>query len=218
MKRLQGKFTYSNVVSTLCLCLLVGGGTAFAASHMLPRNSVGARQLRKGAVTPAKLSAASRSALVGPQGPKGPTGPQGPQGAQGVPGPQGAPGPQGTAGAPGAPATALFAQISKDGTVTFASNPAITAEEFESGDYVIDFGRPITKCAVFAQQGSVPDFGHPGGSHEGAFGYAPYVTVVNPDNPEGDLVPGFPEADSVKVGTSHGTNAGTSSFMVAAFC
>jgi hypothetical protein len=54
MKRLSSKLTYANVVSTLCLFLLVGGGAAFAASQ-LPKNSVGAKQLKKNAVTAAKI-------------------------------------------------------------------------------------------------------------------------------------------------------------------
>ncbi|MBS1882490.1 MAG: hypothetical protein JSS97_05980, partial [Actinobacteria bacterium] len=45
MRHLRGKLTYSNVVSTLCLCLLLGGGTAYAATH-LPRNSVGTKQIK----------------------------------------------------------------------------------------------------------------------------------------------------------------------------
>lgn len=52
----EGKVTYSNVISTLCLFLLLGGGTAFAASH-LGKNSVGAAQLKKTAITAAKVKA-----------------------------------------------------------------------------------------------------------------------------------------------------------------
>ena len=36
MKRLRGRLTYSNVIFTLCLILLIGGGTAYAATQ-LPR-------------------------------------------------------------------------------------------------------------------------------------------------------------------------------------
>jgi hypothetical protein len=86
MRRLRGKLTYSNVISTLCLLLLLGGGTAYAATH-LPKNSVGSRQLRKGAVTPSKLSGGAEAALTGAQGP---TGPQGPRGDKGEKGDQGA--------------------------------------------------------------------------------------------------------------------------------
>jgi hypothetical protein len=43
-------------MSTLCLCLLVGGGTAYAAKHMLPKNSIGTKQIRNNAVTGAKIA------------------------------------------------------------------------------------------------------------------------------------------------------------------
>jgi len=98
MKRLSGKLTYANVISTLCLVLLVGGGTAYAAGGMLAKNSVGPKQIRSEAVTPAKLSKASKALITGPAGPAGATGApgapgtQGPQGAQGAEGRQGAPG------------------------------------------------------------------------------------------------------------------------------
>jgi hypothetical protein len=88
MHRIRDRFTYANVISTLCLALVLGGGTAYAASH-LGKESVGTRQLKKEAVTPAKLSAAATAALTGPAGPKGATGaigPAGPQGPKGDPG------------------------------------------------------------------------------------------------------------------------------------
>ena len=88
MHRLRARLSYANVISTLCLVLLLGGGTAYAASH-LGKESVGPRQLKKGAVTPAKLSTASKAALTGPAGAKGATGPQGPKGDTGSPGPSG---------------------------------------------------------------------------------------------------------------------------------
>jgi hypothetical protein len=92
MKRLRGRLTYSNVVSTLCLILLIGGGTAYAATR-LPRNSVGSAQLKKGAVTPAKLSGRAKGALTGAQGPGGNEGPRGATGPQGPKGDTGARGP-----------------------------------------------------------------------------------------------------------------------------
>jgi hypothetical protein len=54
MRRLRGRLTYSNVVSTLCLFLLLGGGAAFAATQ-LKKNSVGTKQIKNGAVTGAKI-------------------------------------------------------------------------------------------------------------------------------------------------------------------
>ena len=62
MRRLRAKITYANVVSTLCLFLLVGGGAAWGAVH-LPKNSVGAKQLKKGAVTPSKISQSTKTTL-----------------------------------------------------------------------------------------------------------------------------------------------------------
>ncbi len=54
MRIIRGKLTYANVVSTMCLFLLLGGGAAFAASQ-LHKNSVGTKQLKKNAVIAAKI-------------------------------------------------------------------------------------------------------------------------------------------------------------------
>jgi hypothetical protein len=54
MKKLRSKLTYANVISTLCLFLVLGGGAAFAATQ-LPKNSVGAKQLKANSVTAAKI-------------------------------------------------------------------------------------------------------------------------------------------------------------------
>jgi hypothetical protein len=91
MHRIRGKLTYANVISTLCLVLLVGGGSAYAASQF-GKETIGTRALKKEAVTPAKLSSASKAALTGPAGSKGATGATGAQGAQGPQGPAGAAG------------------------------------------------------------------------------------------------------------------------------
>jgi Collagen triple helix repeat (20 copies) len=113
MHRLRGKLTYSNVIATVCLFLLVGGGSAYAASQ-LGKESVGTNQLKKAAVTPAKLSAAAKAGMQGPQGPqgqqgaKGATGARGATGAQGPKGdtgPRGDVGPKGDKGDPGEPGT-----------------------------------------------------------------------------------------------------------------
>jgi hypothetical protein len=109
MRAIRDKLTYANVVATIALFLVLAGGTAFAAKAMLPKNSVGSSQIKKEAVTPAKLSQASKAALVGSTGAAGPVGPQGPKGDPGVKGdrgPEGVPGPKGDsgdAGEPGAP-------------------------------------------------------------------------------------------------------------------
>jgi hypothetical protein len=46
--------TYANVISTLCLFLLLGGGAALAANK-LAKNAVGVKQLKKNAITTAKV-------------------------------------------------------------------------------------------------------------------------------------------------------------------
>jgi hypothetical protein len=70
-------------------------GTAYAAT--VPRNSVGTSQLKRNAVTSAKVRDGSllatdfRAGQIprGPAGPQGPAGPAGPQGATGAAGPAG---------------------------------------------------------------------------------------------------------------------------------
>jgi hypothetical protein len=76
---LRGKLTYANVMATVAVFLALGGG-AYAATQ-LPKNSVGAKQLKPHAVTPAKLSALAKKAMTGPAGPQGPAGAAGAAGA-----------------------------------------------------------------------------------------------------------------------------------------
>jgi hypothetical protein len=82
MRHIRGKLTYANVMATVAVFIALGG--ASYAAVKLPKNSVGAKQIRKGAVTPAKLSPASMSTLRGPQGATGPAGPAGPKGEAGL--------------------------------------------------------------------------------------------------------------------------------------
>jgi hypothetical protein len=76
---LREKLTYANVMATIAVFIALGGG-AIAATQ-LPKNSVGAKQIKKEAVTPAKLSVASKAALTGPPGPKGEPGTPGAPGS-----------------------------------------------------------------------------------------------------------------------------------------
>jgi len=99
MSRILDRLTYANLIATLALFVALGG--ASYAATQLPRNSVGTTQLKKEAVTPAKLSRASKSALTGPAGPTGATGPSGPAGAPGAPGERGLQGERGEPGAKG---------------------------------------------------------------------------------------------------------------------
>jgi hypothetical protein len=107
--------TYANVVSSLCLFIVLGG-VGYAGVQQLARNSVGTTQLKNNAVTSAKvrngtlgvtdLSNAARTALRGAAGARGLTGAPGAVGATGAQGPAGERGPQGLQGAQGAPGAA----------------------------------------------------------------------------------------------------------------
>jgi hypothetical protein len=93
MRRMRGKLTYANVMATIAVFIALGG--ASYAAVKLPANSVGADQIKKGAVTPAKLSRASMAALIGPAGPAGA------RGKEGAPGKEGKEGHTGQEGHPG---------------------------------------------------------------------------------------------------------------------
>ena len=113
-----------NAVAYVALFVALGGTSAYAANEILPKGSVGAKQLRASAVTAKKLKAnavttdkvangtllgedfaagvlpagTKAEAAAGAQGPRGEAGPQGPQGDAGPQGPQGETGPQGPKG------------------------------------------------------------------------------------------------------------------------
>jgi hypothetical protein len=60
VKQFHRHLTYENVMSSIAVFLILGAGTAFAASH-LARNSVGTKQLKRNAVHPAKIADGSVS-------------------------------------------------------------------------------------------------------------------------------------------------------------
>jgi hypothetical protein len=130
MKRLRGKLTYSNVMVTILALIVLGGGTAYAATAGLPPNSVGAAQLQANSVGLGEMKADSvGSAELQPEA-VGPSQLQNEsitagkikdgsvtpsklsaqvkselKGQKGEAGAQGAQGPAGAQGAPGASAT-----------------------------------------------------------------------------------------------------------------
>ena len=100
-----------------CLALAVAlGGTGYAAVT-LPKNSVGTPQLRKGAVTGAKVKARTLGATHFKRG-QLPSGPQGPAGAAGAQGPTGPAGPQGPAGAQEPPGLSDYEIVTVTNSVT----------------------------------------------------------------------------------------------------
>ena len=54
MNKFRNRLTYANVMSSIAVFLLLGGGAALAAGH-LGKNTVGAKQLKKNAVSTAKI-------------------------------------------------------------------------------------------------------------------------------------------------------------------
>ena len=93
---LRKRLTFSNVIALLALFIALGG-TSYAVTA-LPKNSVGTQQIKKDAVTGAKVKNGSLSSadfaagtlLKGDTGASGATGPQGATGATGAAGPAGA--------------------------------------------------------------------------------------------------------------------------------
>jgi hypothetical protein len=130
--RLLSHLSYANVVSTICLVVVLSG-TAYAATT-LPKNSVGSAQLKANAVTSDKVrdGALLRKDFKAGQllaGPRGPTGAPGAQGPAGPPGPQGPAGSTGATGAPGAqgpPGGFDLAKVSYVTGPTFAVPPTTT--------------------------------------------------------------------------------------------
>lgn len=94
MKRLIRHRPSPAMVVALLALFVALAGTSYAAVS-LPKNSVGARQLKKGAVTPPKVAKTTIALFKGQRGPAGAQGLQGIQGAQGA---QGAPGLNGVTG------------------------------------------------------------------------------------------------------------------------
>jgi hypothetical protein len=146
MNFLRQRLTYANVIATLALFLVLGGG-AYAATQ-LPRNSVGTGQLKAEAVTAGKIAKKTREQL---QGQRGPTGPQGPQGKTGTKGATGAAGAKGATGAKGDTGTA-GANGTGPAFEVFGTNKAIpgqvVAQTLPPGAYVLSADLSLTNTST----------------------------------------------------------------------
>ena len=146
MKRILGRLTYANVIATLALFIALGG--ASYAALKLPKNSVGARQLKKGAVTPAKISVAASRQLRGATGPAGPTGPVGPAGVS-------------------APGAALMAYKELDEAEGETPKTVLTLPNLPAGSYAISAsleaftGGPSKLVGCSLEAGGAPGSGAP---------------------------------------------------------
>jgi len=110
------QYARRNHLALVALFVALGGGSAYAAANLVPKNSVGSTQVINGSLQTVDLSSRAVTALKGKAGPRGPAGAQGqagpqgsagangnagPAGAQGLKGDTGAQGIQGVAGTPG---------------------------------------------------------------------------------------------------------------------
>src|SRR6266516_4394299 len=144
MRRLSG-FRPSPAMVVACLALLVAlGGTGYAATQLLPRNSVTTVQVKD-------FSLLNRDFKRGqiPPGPVGPAGPAGPAGATGPTGPAG----------PAGSATIKWALVRSDGGIAAQSGGITLAAKPGSGEYILSFGsavtgKPILSSGAYAGDGS----------------------------------------------------------------
>jgi hypothetical protein len=165
------RFTPSASMVVAIVALIVAlGGTSYAVSS-LPRNSVGSKQFKKGAVNGRALAAnaitsakVKDSSLLAKDFKAGQL-PAGPQGAQG---PQGLQGPQGPAGPAGASATALWAVVNGTGAPIGTNVPIVrssgvvgttTTTHSFAGEYRVQFDRDVSSCAYIAAVGQVGNSG-----------------------------------------------------------
>lgn len=136
LRRIRHHTTYANVMATIAVMIALGGSSYAALT--LPRNSVGDRQIRAGAVRGSEvkngslgakeLSPAARTALTGAAGPVGPQGPAGPS------------------------ATPYFAVIAATGERLAGTATGVVPSG--AGAYRVSFSRSLAGCAVTATLGS----------------------------------------------------------------
>jgi len=179
MKRLAKKLTFANVMSVTAVFIALGGSAV--AINQLPEDSVGARQIKAGAVRSAEVKDFSLQANDFAKGTllKGDRGDKGEQGPAGQPG---------AAGAPGTPATKIYAFVRTGGCCGGAPalNPpqivnghGVTAAKIDgTGQYRVTFDTSllpsgnVTNCVPLVSEGSQDaafpidgeiSVGHPGG-------------------------------------------------------
>ena len=145
LHRLRARLSYANVMATVAVFIALGG-TSYAAIN-LPRNSVGASEIRTGAVRSSEikdrsirtsdLATSARAALRGQAGTQGPAGPQGATGPQGPAGPT------------------FWAAVDSGGGRA-RGNSIFGYHDADTGVYRIRFARDVSTCGAVASLASVP--------------------------------------------------------------
>jgi hypothetical protein len=132
-----GAYLRRNHLALLALFFALGGSAYAAGTALLPKNSVGSRQVINGSLQTADLSKRAQRALKGRRG------------LQGVPGVAGAKGDKGDAGPPG---PTQFARVKSTGQLV--SGTATSASRFGTGVYFVRFPTAIDRCAAAANSAS----------------------------------------------------------------
>jgi hypothetical protein len=141
MLRKVGTFLRRNHLGLLALFFALGGTSYAAGNALLPKNSVGSRQVINGSLQSADLSRKARRAL---------------KGNRGLPGTPGAPGAKGDRGDPGPPGPTHFARVKHSGQL--ASGTAVSSLRYSTGTYVLVFPAAIDRCAGAVSPASFPGF------------------------------------------------------------
>ena len=128
LKRLRFRLTYANVMATIAMFIALGG-VGYAAMK-LPKNSVGTKQLKNGAVTERKINKATLAAL---------------QSSPGTPGKDGQQGPAGPAGT-----SVRWALVNWSGDIVASSGGVtkVTIPGQNASQYFIDFQTPVTNRPI----------------------------------------------------------------------
>jgi hypothetical protein len=196
MKSVRKRITYANVMSSIAVFLVLGGATAFAASQ-LGKESVGAKQLKKEAVTLAKISSTAKTSLKGATGPGGAKGDKGDKGEKGERGEKGETGEAGPF-----PSGPLPSGKTLRGTYSIGTN---TIEAGEYHNTAVSFGFVLSAAPVghFIAEGQIPPSVCPG-------------TASNPQASPGNLCV-YEDVDQNTSSTPHIFNPSTGGAGAATF-
>jgi hypothetical protein len=211
MRRLTRKLTFANVMSVTAVFIALGG-TAIAVTQ-LPQDSVGAKQIKAGAVRSAEVKDFSLQANDFAKGTLL-------KGDKGEPGPAGQPGAPGT---PGTPATRIYAFVRTGGCCGGApaldppqiiNGHGVTAAKVAgTGQYEVTFdtsllpGGSVSNCVPLVSEGS----------QDAAFPIDGEISIGHPGGiPTGKLLVLFRNS----AGTLEALNSGGGSdgFSIALFC
>lgn len=213
MRRLAKRLTFANVMSVTAVFIALGGSAI--AINQLPKNSVGARQIKAGAVRSAEVKDFSLQANDFAKG----TLLKGDRGERGEQGPAGQPGAPGT---PGTPATRIYAFIRTGGCCGGApaldppqiiNGHGVTAAKIDgTGQYEVTFDTSllpsgsVTSCVPLVSEGS----------QDAAFPIAGEISVGHPGISTDSLLVLFRNSSGALEALNSG--GGSDGFSIALFC